>query len=126
MRCFIYGNFLGFQIYKRVSAELFIILEREATLRSPEGFKPISKGDLLFFEEGPSGAHQLYNHGDKPLVYIDLRTKANIDVCEYPGSGKISILPAMNIFLKGSKVPCYTGEEEVREHWPEELLNKIR
>lgn len=108
--------------FHRNAEELFIILEGEGTLRSPEGFQTISKGDILFFEEGSTGAHQLYNHGDEQLIYLDLRTKANVDVCEYPDSGKINILPAMDIFEEGSKVPYYTGEEGVKEKWPEEFL----
>jgi len=110
--------------FHRNAEELFIILEGEATLRSPEGYKTISKGDIIFFEEGASGTHQIYNHSDEQFVYIDLRTKANIDVCEYPDSGKISILPALDIFEEASKVTYYTGEEAVRDKWPEELLKK--
>ena len=110
--------------FHRNAEELFIILEGEATLRSPEGYKTISKGDIIFFEEGPSGTHQIYNHSDEQFVYIDLRTKANIDVCEYPDSGKINILPTLDIFEEGSKVSYYTGEEGVRDKWPEELLKK--
>jgi len=110
--------------FHRNAEELFIILEGEATLRSPEGYKKISKGDIIFFEEGPAGTHQLYNHSDEQFVYIDLRTKANIDACEYPDSGKINILPAMDIFEEGSKVPYYTGEEGVRDKWPKEMLKK--
>jgi uncharacterized cupin superfamily protein len=110
--------------FHRNAEELFVILEGEATLRSPEGYQTISKGDIIFFEVGPSGTHQLYNHSDEPLIYIDIRTKANIDVCEYPDSGKINILPAMDIFEQGSKVPYYSGEEGVKNKWPEELLKK--
>ena len=110
--------------FHRNAEELFIILEGEATLRSPEGYKTISKGDIIFFEEGPSGTHQIYNHSDEQFVYMDLRTKANIDVCEYPDSGKINILPALDIFEEASKVSYYTGEESVRDKWPEELLKK--
>ena len=55
---------------------------------------------------------------------MDLRTKANIDVCEYPDSEKINILPTLDIFEEGSKVSYYTGEEGVRDKWPEELLKK--
>ena len=110
--------------FHRNAEELFIILEGEATLRSPEGYQTISKGDIIFFEEGPSGTHQLYNHSDDNLVYIDLRTKANIDVCEYPDSGKINILPAIDIFKKESKVSYYTGEESVKTKWPKKLLKK--
>ncbi len=110
--------------FHRNAEELFIVLKGEATLRSPEGYKKISKGDIIFFEEGPSGTHQLYNHSDEQFVYIDLRTKANIDVCEYPDSGKINILPTLDIFEEGSKVSYYTGEEDVRDKWPEELLRQ--
>ena len=110
--------------FHRNAEELFIILEGEATLRSPEGYQTISKGDIIFFEEGSFGAHQLYNHSDDPLIYLDLRTKANVDVCEYPDSKKINILPAMNIFEEGSNVSYYTGEEGVKDKWPKELLKK--
>ena len=110
--------------FHRNAEELFVILEGEGTLRTPGGYQTISKGDILFFEEGSSGTHQLYNHSDSKLLYIDMRTKANIDVCEYPDSGKINILPAMDIFEEGSKVSYFTGEEEVRTKWPEKILKK--
>jgi uncharacterized cupin superfamily protein len=79
---------------------------------------------MIFFEEGPSGTHQLYNHSDGQLIYIDLRTKANVDACEYPDSGKINILPALDIFEEGSKVSYYSGEEGVKNKWLEEILKK--
>lgn len=110
--------------FHRNAEELFIILSGEATLRSPEGYATITKGDLIFFEEGPTGAHQIYNHGDEPFVYVDLRTRANVDVCEYPDSGKINILPAMDIFKADSKVGYYSGEKDVRDKWPETLVKK--
>lgn len=110
--------------FHRNAEELFVILKGEATLRSTEGFQTLSKGDIVFFEEGSSGAHQLYNHSDGPFIYLDLRTKANVDVCEYPDSGKINILPEMDIFEAGSKVSYYTGEKGVRDKWPEQVLKK--
>ncbi len=110
--------------FHRNAEELFVILEGKATLRSPEGFQKLSKGDIIFFEEGPSGTHQLYNHSDTQFVYLDIRTKANVDVCEYPDSGKINILPALDIFKETSKVSYYTGEEDVRNKWPREILKK--
>lgn len=55
--------------------ELFLVLEGKAMLRQAshsESAKPqdhqqaqyqeVSKGDLIFFQTGPEGAHQLYNH----------------------------------------------------------------
>ncbi len=108
--------------FHRNAEELFVILEGEATLRSPEGFQKVSKGDVIFFEEGPPGTHQIYNHSNNPFIYLDIRTKANVDVCEYPDSGKINILPALDIFKEASKVSYYTGEEDVRSKWPKEIL----
>jgi len=93
-------------------------------LRSPEGFDKLSKGDVIFFKEGPSGTHQLYNHGKLDCIYLDIRTRANIDVCEYPDSKKINILPALDIFKESSRVRYYTDEESVRENWPKEILGE--
>jgi len=107
--------------FHRNAEELFIILEGTATLRSPNGFETLTKGDMIFFEEGSSGAHQLYNHSDQPFIYVDLGSKANIDVCEYPDSGKVNILPNRDIFMQAAKVPYYTGEENVQDKWPEGL-----
>ena len=104
--------------FHRAAEELFIILSGEATLRSPKGFERVSQGDIIFFEEGPTGAHQLHNHGDAPCVYIDLRTSFGIDVCEYPDSGKVNILPDREIFEKSSKVDYFKGEQEVATKWP--------
>lgn len=108
--------------FHRNAEELFVIFDGEATLRSPDVFQKISKGDMVFFEEGPTGAHQLYNHTDSPCVYLDIRTITGIDVCEYPDSGKINILPYMEIYNTTSRVKYYSGEENVRKKWPKELL----
>ena len=105
--------------FHRAAEELFIVLSGEATLRSPQGFEKVSKGDIIFFEEGPTGAHQLHNHGGAPCVYVDLVTTSGIDVCEYPDSGKISILPYREIFETSSKVDYFKGEENVETKWPD-------
>ena len=108
--------------FHRSAEELFVIFEGEATLRSPDGFQKITKGDIIFFEEGPGGVHQIYNHSELPCMYLDLRTTTGIDVCEYPDSEKTNILPKQEIFSNSSKVDYYLGEEEVRKKWPKELL----
>ena len=107
--------------FHRNAEELFLIISGKATLRSPDGFQEVSQGDIIFFEEGPTGAHQLYNHGDTPCVYLDVRTSFGIDVCEYPDSGKINILPYLEIFQKSSRVDYYDGEEAVATKWPKDL-----
>lgn len=110
--------------FHRAAEELFVMLSGEATLRSPEGFRKVAEGDVVFFEEGATGAHQLYNHGDAPCIYLDIRTTMGMDVCEYPDSGKINILPQMEVFDGKSTVDYYQGEENVSGKWPGELLRK--
>lgn len=110
--------------FHRAAEELFLILSGEATLRSPEGFQKVSEGDIVFFEEGAKGSHQLYNHNDLPCVYLDVRTTPGIDVTEYPDSGKVNILPERQIFESSSSVDYFKGEENVAAKWPKEVLRK--
>jgi len=104
--------------FHRAAEELFVILSGDATLRTPEGFQKVRQGDIIFFEQGPTGAHQLFNHADAPCVYVDLTTTFGIDVCEYPDSGKIGIFPGRQIFGASSTVDYFTGELDVAEKWP--------
>lgn len=101
----------------RNAEELMVIFEGKAMLRTPEGFKEVIKGDILFFEKGPSGAHQLHNHTNEPCLYLDIRTKAEIDVCDYPDSGKVNILPFREIYKGSQKTQYFDGEENVEEKW---------
>ena len=118
------GHFSFPYHFHRASEELFFILSGEVTLRSSEGFQKVTQGDIIFFEEGPLGAHQLYNHGDTPCVYLDIRAMFGIDVCEYPDSGKINILPFHEVFESNSKVDYYKGEEHVASIWSQEIIRK--
>ncbi len=104
----------------RNAEELFLIIKGVATLRTPKGFSKIAEGDLIFFEEGEQGAHQLFNHGKESCLYLDLRTRANVDICDYPDSKKISILPSIEVFESDSAVSYYKGEEGVGSIWPQQ------
>ena len=48
-----------------------------------------------------------------------------IDVCEYPDSEKVNILPQREIFDRSSEVDHYKGEGEIAKRWPKEILHKI-
>ena len=110
--------------FHRAAEELIMILSGEATLRTPEGLDQVGEGDLIFFEEGKNGAHQLYNHSDDPCVYLDIRTTFHIDVCEYPDSGKINVLPFREVFESSSKVDYHKGEEGITQKWSELLRQR--
>jgi uncharacterized cupin superfamily protein len=103
--------------------ELFVILSGSALLRTPEGVEEVVQGDVIFFEMGKNGAHQLYNHTDEPCVYLDLGTNADINLCEYPDTGKINAYgkEVGQIHYKSNKVDYFEGEENVREKWKDKI-----
>lgn len=103
--------------FHRYAEELFMIVSGSATLRSPGGLELVNSGDLIFFEMGESGAHQLYNHTSEACIYLDIRTYIGYDVAEYPDSNKILLAPAMEIFQKESQVAYFDGEENINDTW---------
>ena len=103
--------------FHRYAEELFVIISGSATLRTPEGLEVVNTGDLVFFEKGEKGAHQLFNHTQKPCVYLDIRTFIGHDICEYPDSNKVYIIPTAEIFSKDSETEYFAGEENILEKW---------
>jgi uncharacterized cupin superfamily protein len=110
--------------FHRNAEELFVILSGKAMLRTPEGFQELSEGDIVFFEMGPSGAHQIYNHTKQRCLFLDIRTNNGLDVCEYPDSGKINILPYQEIYQAEHQIDYYKYEDRVSEKWPIEIIKK--
>ncbi len=111
------GQYCAAYHYHRHAEELFVIMSGSATLRTPEGLQVVSSGDMIFFEKGEKGAHQLYNHTSQPCMYLDIRSFIGYDVCEYPDSGKVFLVPSYEIFDKNAQKRYFDGEEEVEEKW---------
>jgi len=109
--------------FHRYAEELFMIVSGSATLRTTKGLDVVKSGDLLFFEIGETGAHQLFNHTTEPCVYLDIRTFIGYDLCEYPDSNKIFLAPSNDVFNKDTKVDYFEGEENIREKW-KQIENK--
>jgi uncharacterized cupin superfamily protein len=103
--------------FHRYAEELFMIISGASTLRTPNGLEIVNSGDLVFFEMGESGAHQLYNHTTETCVYLDIRTYLGYDVAEYPDSEKILLAPSFEIFRKDSQAKYFDGEENIKEKW---------
>ena len=103
--------------FHRFAEELFMIISGSATLRTPNGLDAVTKGDLIFFEIGETGAHQLFNHTSETCVYLDIRTFIGYDICEYPDSNKLLLAPSYEIFNKDSKQKYFEGEDNLQEKW---------
>lgn len=93
--------------------ETFFIISGEGILKTPEGEKKVSAGELLFFPTGPEGAHKLTNCSEKEkLVYIDFDVVHDIDIAEYPDSDKIGVwgMGINQIYPQSANVDYYDGE----------------
>jgi len=110
--------------FHRNTEELFVIISGSAILRTPNDFKEVKQGDVIFMEMGNSGAHQLYNNKKDPFVYLDIRIKTDVDIVDYPDSNKVNILPYMDIFKLKDKVDYFEGEAKVKRYWPEKMLKE--
>jgi uncharacterized cupin superfamily protein len=111
------GQFSAPFHFHRFAEELFMVVSGSMTLRTLDGKEMIETGDLVFCETGEDGAHQFYNHGTEPCIYLDIRTFIGHDICEYPDSEKIFIAPSYEIFEKKSKVEYFKGEKNILEKW---------
>ena len=99
--------------YHHKNEETFYILSGEGILKTPEGERTVSTGDLLFFPTGPEGAHKLTNcSATENLVYLDFDVVHDIDIAVYPDSDKIGIWgKGINkIYPQNSNVDYYDGE----------------
>jgi uncharacterized cupin superfamily protein len=94
-----------------------MIISGSATLRTPNGLEIVTSGDLIFFEKGETGAHQLHNHTTEACTYLDIRAYLGYDIAEYPDSDKILLAPSYEIFNKASQAGYFDGETEIKDKW---------
>lgn len=93
--------------------EVFYIISGSGILRTPDGEKAVSAGDLLFFPANEKGSHKLTNNSDSEmLIYIDFDTANDIDVSFYPDSKKIGVWgqDINQLFKVDDRVDYYDGE----------------
>jgi uncharacterized cupin superfamily protein len=94
--------------------EWLVVLRGTPTLRTPEGERGLTEGDVACFRRGPSGAHQVINRTEEPVRVLMLSTLLNPEVLEYPDSGKTAANDANGnrIFRSrlGDRVDYWDGE----------------
>lgn len=74
----------------RVNEEMFLILEGEGELRIGNSVSRVKSGDIIACPPGgPETAHQLRNVSTGPLKFLGISTMLDVDVVEYPNSGKV-------------------------------------
>ena len=84
-------SFCPFHVH-HADEEMFVILEGTGTYRFGESTYEVGSGDVLGAPcGGPEFAHKLTNTGDAVLKYLAVSTRSDMDICEYPDSGKFGV-----------------------------------
>jgi uncharacterized cupin superfamily protein len=102
----------------RAEEEMFLILAGTGELRFGAERYPLRSGDVIACPcGGAEVAHQILNTGTETLRYLSLSTLHDLDICEYPDSGKIGIWsdaggvsPLGTRFRAETSVDYYDGE----------------
>jgi uncharacterized cupin superfamily protein len=96
--------------------EMLVVLEGRPSLRTPAGWRALSRGDVVAFPPGEEGAHQLANRSPEPVRVLMLSTMIAPEVNIYPDSGKL---------MAATRAPGAAGEgfqeayrrDEATDYW---------
>ena len=69
--------------------ELLVVLEGTPSVRTPNGWRELRRGDIAAFPRGSRGAHQLTNRSDAPVRFLLVIEMNAPEVNVYPDSNKI-------------------------------------
>jgi uncharacterized cupin superfamily protein len=69
--------------------EWILVLEGAVSVRTPEGERALTRGDVLAFPTGPAGAHDVRCTGPEPARVLMVSTISDPEICVYPDSAKV-------------------------------------
>lgn len=83
------GNWIPFHFHHG-SEELVVVLRGTPTLRSAEGSRQLSEGDVVHFSTGAGGVHGLSNETAEPVRYLMASNLVSPEVAEYPDLNQVT------------------------------------
>jgi uncharacterized cupin superfamily protein len=69
--------------------EMLIVVAGHPTLRTFDGERELAPGEVVAFPAGRDGVHRVDNHRPEVARVLMLSTMNEVDVVEYPDSGKV-------------------------------------
>jgi uncharacterized cupin superfamily protein len=95
--------------------EWMIVLRGRPTLRTPEGERELTEGDVVCFVRGRDGAHQVRNDTQTAIRVLMLSTLLAPDIVDYLDSGKVAALDGRGERLfrtfRGADAEYWEGED---------------
>ncbi len=96
--------------WEGVEEEWLLVLSGTPTLRDPDGEHELQRGDVVCFRRGPEGAHKITNRTGEVLRVLMLSAMAEVSICVYPDSNKVSVWPPGMILRMDEPVGYWHGE----------------
>ena len=100
--------------YEYGEEEWLLVLDGEATVRTPAGAERLGPWDLTCFPAGPDGAHEVRNDGERTIRVLMFSNVEHPTATAYPDSGKIGIWTGIEgedvMVHRSSHVDYYSGE----------------
>ena len=100
--------------YHYADEEIIVVLDGKPTLRTPEGNRQLPEGEVIRFETGKQGAHQIFNHSDRPVTFLAFSSSGRPDITVYPDSGKLT---AAERRPDGSGSRRYLHDTDTVDYW---------
>lgn len=100
--------------------ELLVVLEGSPSLRTAQGWRQLSAGDVEHFPTGERGAHQLVNWGTETVRFLAFSPSGHTDVVVYPDSRKLAAAErrqdgwALRAMIPDEEVDYWRGEAPPR------------
>jgi uncharacterized cupin superfamily protein len=100
--------------YEYGEEEWVLVLAGRPSVRTPEGVQELEPLDVLFFQRGPDGAHQIRNDSDDPARIVMWSTVVFPTATAYPDSDKVGVYTGDKsedlIVPRSSEVDYFHGE----------------
>ena len=100
--------------YEYGNEEWLLVVSGTPTVRTAEGEHELTAGDIVCFQEGPSGSHQVINRSHTVARVLILSTKESPSVVVYPDSDKLAFWTGTPddslVVRRDAKVEYWEGE----------------
>jgi len=94
--------------------EIVVVLEGRPNLRTPDGWRELEQGEVVTFQRGEQGAHQIVNRTEEPIRFLAFSPSGEPDIILQLDSGKIG---AAERRPDGSGLRVWFRREDGRDYY---------
>jgi uncharacterized cupin superfamily protein len=84
--------------------EMLLVLRGEPVLRTPDGERTLTEGDVVHFPTGARGAHQVRNESAGVVRYMMVAVHTRFDAVEYIDESRVVVYSAAKSALQGERL----------------------